>query len=193
MVRPYVKGIIAEICLVCSEARTERYPFDVQHRSIIKYRLEAKADFASLQTKITERLKAILEKTQNLDRFEANSPIKNTEGLLQHEMIVLASIIENQQGPGASVSHFTLRGELDRLGYNNLALNIGLEGLLRQKMIHSDEDKDTDYGYTFQVYVVDPKGMDWILENYKRLNLRNSTQKSRRIPTTPNLDEDIPF
>jgi hypothetical protein len=40
-----------QMCLVCSEERTSKYPFDVQHRSIIKYRIESKADFVDLQQK----------------------------------------------------------------------------------------------------------------------------------------------
>lgn len=117
-----------EICLVCSEERTGKYPFDVQHRTIAKYRVESKSDFASLQSKITERLKATIDKSATLAIIEARSPIKESEGLLQHEMIVLVSIVENREGPGSNVSHWNLKQELERLGYSNLALNIGLEG-----------------------------------------------------------------
>jgi hypothetical protein len=78
-----------EICLVCSDERTGKYPFDVQHRTITKYRVESKGDFELLQSRITERLKATMEKSATLAAIEAHSPIKEPEGLLQHEMIVL--------------------------------------------------------------------------------------------------------
>jgi len=109
-----------EICLICSEERTREYPFDVQHRAIIKYRVGSPSDFADLQSNITERLKAIVDKSVALAKIEGQPLVKEIGGMLQHEVIVLASIIKNLQGPSGTVSHTTLREELERLGYNNL-------------------------------------------------------------------------
>ena len=53
-----------EVALVCSEKRTSYFPFDVQHRNIIKYRTGAPQDFAELQRKITERITALLKKQE---------------------------------------------------------------------------------------------------------------------------------
>lgn len=50
-----------EVVLICAESRT-KFPFDVQHRSIITYRTESKRDFEELQEKITSRLNAIMRK-----------------------------------------------------------------------------------------------------------------------------------
>ena len=161
-----------DICLVCSEERTGKYPFDVQHRTIIKYRVESPSDFTSLQLKITEPLKAMMEKSETLAIIGAQSPIKEPEGLLQHEMIVLASIAENRQGPGDSVSHTILRTELERFGYNNLALNIGLEGLMERGMITSTKEEGHDYPYTYTAYLIQPEGAKWIVRNYERLQLK---------------------
>jgi hypothetical protein len=128
-----------EICLICSEERTGKYPFDVQHRTITKYRVESKSDYSRLQSNITERLKAIRDKSLTLAKIDAQSPIKEPEGLQQHEMIVLASIMENRNGPRDTVSHGILRGDLERLGYTNVALNIGVEKLIERGMITTVE------------------------------------------------------
>ena len=37
-----------QMCLVCSEERTSKYPFDVQHRSIIKYRIRVQKQTSSI-------------------------------------------------------------------------------------------------------------------------------------------------
>jgi hypothetical protein len=181
-----------QMCLICSEERSGRYPFDVQHRSIIKYTIKSKTDFVALQDKIAERLRAILSKSEALSIIEARSPIKEPEGLLQHEMMVLVSIAENREGPGSGVVHWTVKEELKRLGYNNLALNIGLEGLLEREMIEACEEQDNGYN-TYRVYLITQNGMQWVRRNYDRLNLK-STQprvKERRKPV--DLDDDIPF
>ena len=185
-----------EICLVCcSKERQENYPFDVQHRTIIPYQLESKADFASLQSKITKRIQAIMEKSQKLAVLEARSPIKESEGLLQHEIIVLVSIIENRQGPADNVSHWTLREELARLGYNNLAVNIGVDRLVRRGMIDVVGEQDNNYN-TYTAYSVQSEGMKWVAQNYERLNLKIASGPAKQAASRPpvnDLDDDIPF
>jgi hypothetical protein len=181
-----------QICLVCSQERAGKYPFDVQHRSVIRYGLESKADFVALQTKITDRLRAIVSKTEALAIIEARSPIIETKGLLQHEIIVLASMVENLEGPGSSVSHGTLKEELARFGYNGLALNIGLLGLLEKHMIQHSEDRDYN-GNIFHVYSIDADGTTWTCRNYERFNLETTPPKGGRRKAEANLDDDIPF
>jgi hypothetical protein len=180
-----------QMCLVCSEERTGKYPFDVQHRSIIKYKSESKGDFESLQKKITDHLRAILEKSQALAVIEAGSPLKES-GLLQHEVMVLVSIVENREGPGSSVSHWTVKQELERFGYNNLALNIGLEGLLTKQMIDHSEVEDLNQNIS-QVYVITPIGMTWICKNYERLNFKVGPKKIEHRRKGFDFDVDIPF
>jgi hypothetical protein len=181
-----------QMCLVCSEERTSKYPFDVQHRSIIKYRIESKADFVDLQAKIVERLRAILDKSETLAIIEAHSPIKEREGLLQHEMMVLLSIAENREGPGSSVRHWTVNEELERLGYNNLALNIGLEGLLEKEMISCSEDADYNHN-VYREYLITGDGMKWIRCNYERLNLKSAPPIGKGRKNLTDLDYDVPF
>ena len=51
-----------EVILVCSEERTTRFPFDVQHRNIIKYKTESPQDFKKLRESIIERAGALQKK-----------------------------------------------------------------------------------------------------------------------------------
>jgi len=180
-----------EICLVCSEERTSKYPFDVQHRYIIHYKVESKADFETLQQKISEKLQAIVNKSETLAIIE-HSPIKEPTGLLQHEMMVLLSIAENRDGPRSGVSHGTVKEQLARLGYNNLALNIGLEGLLNNEMISFSEEGDYR-GDLYKIYFITDDGMKWICRNYERLNLRIAQQKGKGGKRGFDMDDDIPF
>jgi hypothetical protein len=160
-----------EMCLICSEERTGKYPFDVQHSTITKYHVESKSDNSWLQSKITERLKAIMDKSATLAAIDAQFPIKESEGLLQHEIIVLVSIAENQTGVGTSVGHDTLRQELERIGYNNLALTVGLGGLIERDMITPGEKEGYDFNsgaYPYTAYTIRPEGMKWMTRNCER-------------------------
>ena len=80
-----------------------------------------------------------------------------------------------------------------RLGYNNLALNIGLAGLIEQGMITSGEETEYDNfdGSTHQytAYTMLPEGMRWIVRNYELLNLKVTSHTATILED----EEDIKF
>jgi hypothetical protein len=187
-----------EICLICSEERQSKFPFDVQHRSIIKYTVDSPSDYHSLRDKITTRLTAIMGKERTLSAVAVKSPLKEENGLSQHEMIVLTAIIENVNGPQEAVSHWILKNDLDRLGYNNVALNIGLEKLTRAGMVVASRDEDQN-GEPYNIYSLADGGLNWLLANSHRLQLNKQNITPRRsvpswdAPRGGDLDDEIPF
>ena len=70
-----------EVVLVCSNERTTRFPFDIQHRTIIKYQTSSTSDFEKLKVGITTRIKAYLEKTEALSNISEISKLTKFEGL----------------------------------------------------------------------------------------------------------------
>ena len=189
----YALASFKDICLICSEERVGKFPFDVQHRQIIRYRVDSPSDYKKLEQSITSRISAIQQKSSNLAALSATSPIKEEPGLSQHEMMVLATIMESIDGPGNSVAHGYIRSELERLGYNNLALNIGLTRLLKRGMINYREESNRDYDGSYNMYSIEDSGIDWLLENYSLLNLKSSQSKTRNSAPVPDLDDEIPF
>jgi nucleoside 2-deoxyribosyltransferase len=183
-----------EVCLICADERVERYPFDVQHRLILKYSCESRSDFDELKEKVSERLRAILSKRQKLQKISSVSPLKDTEGLSQHEIITLCTIVENRTGPTSGISLDRIIEDMKALGYNKLAVNLGIEKLLMKDMIEitseegwDDWNKDT---YTYDAYRLTPLGFEWLLKNEQKLNLRREEQVSN---ANDNLDDEIPF
>jgi len=53
------------LCIVCKEERS-RFPFDIQHRLVIRYKTQTPGDFQLLSSKITLRLKAIVEMDETI-------------------------------------------------------------------------------------------------------------------------------
>ena len=53
-----------DVVLVCSDERKAHFPFDVQHRKIIRYSTESSSDFETARLKIKERLKADADKAE---------------------------------------------------------------------------------------------------------------------------------
>lgn len=54
------------VVMVCSDERTgKKYPFDIQHRSIIPYLADSPSDFDKLKENLTIRIKALLQKVRH--------------------------------------------------------------------------------------------------------------------------------
>lgn len=135
-----------DVVLVCSTERTTRFPFDVQHRSIIEYSSESPSDFQKLGENTTARLKAIQIKQVDLKVFSSMpSPLKETMGLAQHEVVALAVIMQNSLLPGQGVYPKQIAQDMGKAGFNELAASLALNGLLQKLMIsHAVYDELTE-------------------------------------------------
>ena len=179
-----------EVILVCSAERGEKFPFDIQHRSIIQYKTESKQDFEELQQNVTRKLKAILQKKETLDRMVDMPPIADTEGLMQHEMTTLVTIAENVDAPSDKVSPYTIKEDMQRAGFNKIATTLALTMLLKKGMIISEIDCDIN-GNDFFLYTITNNGMEWLLKNQDKLVLKEKRHEPK-LSSYPSSD-DIPF
>jgi hypothetical protein len=177
-----------DICLVCASSRSERYPFDVQHRKIIRYDSDSPSDFESLRNSISESLKASVKRKENLTAISSQLPLKSDAGLTQHEIMVLASIMECVDGPSSWVSHWSIKRALEEQGFNNLGLNLGLARLLQKSFINTKEESDRN-GDTYIMYAIENSGRDWLLENVQLLDLSPKKTSTDRN----DLSDEIPF
>lgn len=177
-----------DVVLVCSYNPERRFPFDVQHRAIITYKIESARDFTDLQSKITARLKAILSKEERLEKVADLPPIADIEGLSQHEMVALVTIGANIENPDDHVSAYVIRNDMIKAGYTRIAVTLALTSLLRKSIIEQTEAED-DFGKPSSIYSITDKGMNWLLHNQEKLILKYTPRGSRNKPD----DEDAPF
>ena len=173
-----------EVVLVCSDERKENFPFDVRHRSIIKYKTESSQDFERLRAQIVEKLKALQQKKARLDQAAQLSPVAKFEGLEQYEIATLIAVAQQLNDPDDGVVAGPIREDMMRAGFTKLAATLGLKALLKKEMLESFSDREYD-GDWFTAYRVTDKGMDWLFENQNKLTLRQG-------PPLPDED-DVPF
>jgi len=175
-----------EVVLVCSEQRTTRFPFDVQHRTIIKYQTGAPRNFETLKQSITSKIQALIQKTEALETAAAPSMLKQIEGLDQNEIVALAAIGENIMAPSDNVSVYQLRRDMEKAGFTNLAASIALHTLTKRGLVTSEPC--TDYqGDEYTGCSFTTAGWEWLLENKQLFELR----KQPKPPV--NFDDNIPF
>ncbi len=165
-----------EVVLVCSEERKSKFPFDVQHRSIITYKTESPQDFLQLKEKITNRIKAVLRKASEIDKATIISPVADTEGLSPHELVALVIIMQNSFISEDGVSAYKIKEDMNNAGFTDIAVSIALKILLQKGMIITSSKTDF-HGNEWTVYNVTPVGDDWLLRNQHLLTLREEPKK----------------
>ena len=158
------------VVLVCSDERKARFPFDVQHRNIIRYSTESSSDFETARLKITERLKAVLIKRKNLGQLGSVTSISRVEGLEQYEIAGLVAVAEEVNDPEDGISAWMFSQNMKQAGFSNLAGTLALKSLLDREMLERFEDENYD-GETFTAFKVTSEGMAWLLTNKGILTL----------------------
>ncbi|HEY4759037.1 MAG TPA: hypothetical protein VIH42_00510 [Thermoguttaceae bacterium] len=177
-----------EVVLICSETRTTNFPFDVQHRNIIPYKTQSPSDFEELKKNISARLRAAIEKKTKLGALSRFSPVADMEGLAQHEIVALATIMQNSFTPNESVSPYKIKEDMNAVGFTDIAVNLALRALLTKKMI--EIVRKTGQGFygeeEYDAYLITEKGNKWLVDNQDKLSLKiQNHEESKR--------SDIPF
>jgi len=86
------------VVIVCSGQRVS-FPFDVQHRHVVKYRTSVPSDFRALGAQITQRLRAAMQKG-----LEPEHPMRGSPDLAAHDTEATAPIAEDLSRPNRTAS-----------------------------------------------------------------------------------------
>jgi len=171
----YAIGIQRDVVLACSSERSAKFPFDVQHRNIIKYKTTAPQDYDELKQKITTRIKATLTKNEGISHI-ANMPlIKDTQGLSTHEIVALATIMQNGLMSDGYTSGFTVKNDMNANGFTDIAAAVAIKTLLAKDFIRSDFQQDRN-GEQYSVFAITDKGDQWLISNQDKLTLKIEKQ-----------------
>jgi nucleoside 2-deoxyribosyltransferase len=176
-----------DVVLACSTERTEPYPFDVQHRAIVKYATESPSDFEALHTSIVERLKVLTERREALANVADLVPMKGEAGLSGHEIAALVVIAERCVSPGTSVAPGEVEGAMRKAGYTRIATTLSVRALIKKGLVETT----VVYGeldHAWEEFQPTASGMQWLLDNQERLVLRRT-----REPEPPPSDDEVPF
>ena len=173
-----------EVVLICSDARTTKFPFDVQHRTIIKFSTGSPSDFETLKSNITAKIKAYLEKTETLANVTEMSQLTvSTQGFAEHEVVALAAVAQNIEHAEDNASSWQIQRDMEASGYTKIAAMFALKVLTQKGFLASDhyrsEENDFYYGYTLT-----ESGWAWALDNQGRFALHTAAQQTA-TPAAP--------
>jgi len=178
-----------EVCIVCVERR-EKFPFDIQHRKIIRYKTDASDDFAKLQQDITARLKAIVETRTTIESIEEKieATTEPSAGLSDLELLCIGVLAGQARLDEESASIFLLYNEMEKAGYLPIATSVALRRLARRGFV--DQFTKDDGHDTYRAVIITREGWQWIEDNLERFTLK---VKRRPVAKRGDMDDEIPF
>ncbi len=159
-----------DVIMVCSDEREGKFPFDIQHRHIVKYKTISKSDYENLESNITKKIIAFLKKSVTVENLQT-TPIVAREGLKSHEIALLILIMENNLSNEDSMPVFQLGDEMKRSGYTKIATSMAVRSLSTKKMIETFIDQDFNNN-EYSVCKILPAGEKWIFENQDKIEIR---------------------
>lgn len=154
------------VVMVCSEERTgKKYPFDIQHRSIIPYSADSPSDFDKLRDNLTAKLMAIIKQDAVLDKIAEADPVTPIHGLSQPEILVLAVIAGDAYLPDRAATVNSVKRSAERAGITSMGFNLAVRRLLQKGLIRAEEIWNDMEGEGYPGLAVADAGWEWIDTN----------------------------
>jgi hypothetical protein len=195
----YALALNRPAVILCDKAIRPRLPFDIQHRPVILYRTDSKSGYEDAEREIIRLVKNQLSTEQRITSSLTLKPGSEAPADLEkYEVSVLTLAFAFWPTPHGSISHWDLEQKLKAEGFNDVALALGIAGLIRRGLILErivEEGSGYD-AHDVKHYQVTPEGISWI-ESHKDI-LTLTAPKFRRTPAKvktgfEDMDDDIPF
>jgi hypothetical protein len=192
------------LCLVCTYDRA-RFPFDIQHRKIIRYKNGSPSDFVALKASIVERLKAIQSRDETIEHIIKEPKGARHGDLGDMEFSALCIIFEDQDADDNHVSSWSVANAMERLGYTKLATRIALRTLVKRGFVSVASFPYEREEGSYNAYSMNDSGTEYILSRVDNIELRKqsiaeelsvklgSFGRTKPKADNVNFDDDIPF
>jgi hypothetical protein len=173
------------VIMVCSEERPgKKYPFDIQHRSIIPYMADSPSDFDKLRDSLTAKLKTISERSDVLDKIADSDPVVPIQGLTPIETLVLAVVAGEVFMPDNAMAVYDAKRDAESRGITNMGFNLALRKLAAKSFVRLADVYDENNDRSYSGISLTDQGWKWIEANESRFVLHRPEKKNQ---------DDIPF
>jgi nucleoside 2-deoxyribosyltransferase len=181
------------VLLVCTNER-ERFPFDIQHRHVIRYQTESPSDFETLRDDITARLTAALKSRETLAEMSQTTVVADVAGLTQEQLAALALVAQRSGIAGDGLTPHELTQQMGSVGFTQLATTLSVRGLSRLGLVELFYEANFN-GENYPALRVTENGLDWLERNKELLLLRRDSPPSQPFPPSRQDDDldDLPF
>ena len=179
------------VVMVCSDERGAKFPFDIQHRTVIRYKSDSPSDFEKLKDEIFERAVALLTKTAELKQASETQQNAPNDALSQLEVQLLDVLAADTAIPESGTSLYILQKDVIRsAGLTSIGFGVALRRLVYRSFIEIvDFTAHNEYGETenSEGARITTSGWKWIEENKSLFVLHKGETN------TGEADEGLPF
>ena len=187
-------AVDAPVVMTCARHRHTKLPFDIQHRTVIKYATGSPSDVTQLGDAVAARAKAVLTTDRAIRRLVAE-PIAGQEGATQWEVIVLAVAAANM-APGDSAEVDLVRKDAERSGLTRAGCHVAMRRLMAKGYMTLEDvtRSDVDNEWSERHVKLSDDGWDWITANESLFLFMKPGKESRAGgPNVQLTADDIPF
>lgn len=155
-----------QVIMVCGDERTgKKYPFDIQHRSILPYSADSSSDFDKLRDSLTEKIVAVLKSDAVLEKIAVSDPISPVHGLSQTEVLLIAVIAGDVFMPDSATHVASAKRSAESAGVSSMGFNLALRRLLQKNLVVEESIFSDNDGEHYPGLVITESGWEWIDAN----------------------------
>ena len=160
----YAFAINLPVIMVCSESR-KKFPFDIQHRRIIRYSSGSPSDFEKLKSQISETAEAYLKQERSLKRITSSQQIALTDGLDRQEVLILAVLASHTAIPDSTSNVYALKKDAERSGLTSIGFGLALRSIVKKGYVEIIDISD-DFGEEInKLAQLSSIGWEWMSRN----------------------------
>ena len=163
----YAFAVNRPVIMICSSERQEAFPFDIQHRAVIRYSTDSASGFEKLKSDITVKAQALLKTFGALQQVKEAKQTTSIEGLSTMEIMVLATLVSETAIPGSVTYLSSLQHSVKQSGINSIGFALAIRRLIDKEFVKLEKIIDQDYEEPADVNGVriSPIGWTWVQEN----------------------------
>lgn len=167
------------VVMVCSEERSGgKFPFDIQHRSIVIYKTDSPSDFSELSNALTKKIKALSEREDQLEQLAESNLVNPVGGLSHHELMLLAVLASELFSPTSTASLWSIKRDAEKTGMTGMGFNLALRRLMQKGFANIVDEYDDNSGESFQALSLTGAAWDWIDANDSEFVLHITAPKN---------------
>lgn len=194
----YALALNRPTVILCDKSVRAKLPFDIQHRPVILYRTDSRSGYDELERDIVKFVSNQLTTEKRISHTLTLKPGSELSTDLEHyEVSILASAFSFWPSQVGSISHWELEQKMRTTGYNDVALALGISGLLRRTYLLERivMEEDNQYNSTdVKHYQITPQGISWLESHKELLELKITKTNPKTIAAQwDNMNDDIPF
>lgn len=187
----YALALDRPTVILCDKSKRDKLPFDIQYRPIIFYRTDSRSGYEELEGNIIKWIKNELSTSQRIRSIKVLKLGSETKSDLEdYEVAVLSSAFAFWPTTEGGISHWKLEQNLKEMEFTEIALALGVSGLIERNFLTEKLLIDHDYqNEGYKAYFITNSGIQWLQKNKDSLVVK----QPKKEPEPGPFDIDIPF